>query len=81
MSGEHREQQTRRIIRLFANTMKERRDSSMWLSLYINCLPLCVYKASENGEEEGWFHLILTGDAKGEIYGWEANSFLQFRSI
>ncbi|CAF1656651.1 unnamed protein product, partial [Didymodactylos carnosus] len=87
MSGEHSEKQTKRMIRLYADTMKQRPNSSLWVSLYIKCLPLCLYNTEEDGE--GWFCLVLGGKAKGEIHGWkagwydgwEANSFLEFRPI
>jgi hypothetical protein len=88
MSGEQSEQQTKRMIRSYADTMKQRTDSTIWVSLYIKCLPLCVYNTEEDGGQ-GWFCLVLAGKAKGEIHGWksgwydgwEANSFLEFRPI
>ena len=83
--GEERERQTRKMICSYADTKKKRTDSSRWISLYVKCLPLYTYK-NEEEEEYGWFCLVLTGKAKGEIHawktgwydGWEANSFLEF---
>ncbi|CAF1225579.1 unnamed protein product [Rotaria sordida] len=85
LTGKKSEEQTRRMIRLYSETLKQRTDSSLWVSLYIKCLPLHTY-GTKDDVDQGSFCLILNGEAKGEIHGWrsgwydgwEANSFLEF---
>ena len=55
-----REEQTRRMIRLYADTLKQRTDSSLWVSLYVKCLPLYTYisiKETKTMDFSVWFYL------------------------